>query len=265
MPEENDLNKAPVVTEQDLNNADAVNQQDLNAGVVNQEKQDDKLADGTDANKTVPYAKLKEATDARKVAEEQSQSLQNQMAILQANQQPQVQRPVQQVGSTYEQAMIDLGLTSEDLYGDNIVRVQNRKAELDTALQQHQATSNANNQFIASHSDFIKVVGSVNPATGQIMSLSPEAATLLQKKPYLTNASAQVAYEEVMQARKFAELESKSAVNQEQLNRQELDNISQPLGGSAAGAGTGGDTQQPMMSRQQVQDIEQKLADGENV
>ncbi len=271
---ENDLNNAPVVTEQkeDLNNADVVNQQDLNnADVVNQQEQDDnKLADGTDVDKTVPYAKLKEAADARKLAEEQAAYAQRQLELYQANQ-SQVQQPAQstrQAGSTYEQAVFDLGLTADDLYGENIIKVQNRKAQLDQALQQQQTAYSANSQFVTSHPDFMQVVGSVNPATGTIMSWSQEALTLQQKKPWLVGAfnTAQGAYEAVMAERNLIELEKNAAANKEHLDRQGIDTASQPLGGSAAGGGAAGDVQnQQMMSRKQVEEIEQKLANGEAV
>ncbi len=265
---EEDLNKAQAVTEQDLNKADPVNQQDLNKdGLVGQKEQDDTLADGTDPNKQVPYSKLKEAADGRKAAEEQAANTQRQLEILQANMQGQQQATQpKQVNSTYEQAMLDLGLTADDLYGENMIKVQNRKAELDTALQQFQTAHTANQQFITSHPDFTEVVGSVNPTTGQIMSWSKEASALLQKKPYLAGVvnTAQGAYQAILDERKLVEFEKNAAVNQEHLNRQNLDNASQPLGGSAAGSGGAGDpNNQPMMSREQVQEIERKLVAGE--
>ncbi len=272
--EKTDLNNAGAVDQQDLNKADSVNQQDLNNdGSVDQQEQDGKLADGTDENKTVKYADLKKATDrvaeeskARKAAEEQAAYAQRMLELLQANQPQQTQ---QQAGSTYEQAMIDLGITTDDLYdGANIVKVQNRKAVLDTALQQQQSAFTATKQFVASHSDFTQVVGSVNPTTGFIVAWSQEALSLQQKKPWLAGAfqSAQGAYEAVMQERKLTELETKAAVNQEHLNRQDIDNASLPLGASAAGGGGAGDPQnQRMMTREEVIETERKLANGEEV
>lgn len=265
MPAENkDLNNAQVVIEPDLN-ADVVNQTDLNnTDVVGQENQDKKLADGTDADKTVPYAKLKEATDARKAAEDREKLLQQQVALVTANQQVNQQQIAQQPKSTYEQAMVDLGYTSDDLYGDAIVKVQNRKAELDAALQQQQGAINANVQFVASHSDFNQVVGSVDPTT-KAMIWSPEALSLIQKKPYLAGAfqSAQGVYQAVMDERKLIDFEKKATVNQELANRQGLDNASLPLGGSAVGSGGAADPQnQQLLSKEQVKAIEQDIADG---
>ena len=271
MPEENkDLNNEQSVATQDLNNAESVDQQGLETGTADQQNQDETLADGTSKDKTVKYEDLQKAVAGRKEAEEQTAHARRQLEIFQANAQGQQQavqqQTTQQAGSTYELAMQQLGLTADDLYdGNNVLKIQSRKAELDNALQQQQATSSANNQFITSHPDFTQVVGSVNPATGQIMSLSAEALALLQKKPHLANASAQVAYEEVMQARKFAELEKKEAADKEFANRQNLDNASQPLGGSAAGGGAAGDTQPAMMTRDQVKEIEAKLANDEEV
>ena len=207
MPEQdNDLNIAPPVTEPDLNNADAVNQQDLSNDVVNQTQQDGTLADGTSAEKDVPYSKLKEATDRAKKAEEDLAFSQRNYDLLQANQQGQQQATqVQKAGSTYEQAMLDLGLTADDLYGENMIKVQNRKSELDQAVQVQQSAYNANAQFFTSHPDFTQVVGSVNPATGTIMSWSSEALALQQKKPWLAGAfqTAQGAYEAVIAERRL--------------------------------------------------------------
>ncbi len=260
---ENDLNNTQVVTEQeDLNKADSVDQQDLNSDSVNQEQQDGKLADGTDANKTVKYSELKKATDRAKVAEDQASYAQRQLELLQVSA---TARP-EQAGSTFEQALSDLGFTADDYYGENIIKVQNRKSQLDAAAQQQQMSTSANMQFVNSHPDFAQVVGSVNPATGQIISLSQEALILLQKKPYLANASYQAAYDEVLQARKFAEFESKATVNQEHLNRQGADNVSQPLGGSAAGGGGASDpNNQQMMTRDQQLEIRRKVANGEEI
>ena len=69
-----------------------------------------------------------------------------------------------------------------------------------------------------------------------------------------------------MAERNLLRLESKAAVNQEHLNRQNADLASQPLGGSAAGGGGAGDSQnQQMLSRELVAEIERKLANGEEV
>lgn len=267
--ENNDLNNAQAVTEQDLNSAGSVAQQDLTDQSVNDQTQDGKLADGTDENKTVPYAKLKEAADARKIAEEATAHAQRELELLQANMQGQqqaTQQQTQQPGSTFEQAMQQLGLTDDDLFGENVRKVNILAGQLDAANSQVQNTVNANMQFVNTHPDFSQVVGSVNPSTGQVMSLSQEAMAILQKKPYLANASYEAVYSEVIQARQFKEFETVAAAEKEHLVRAGVDADTLPLGGSAAGGGTGGDNQtQQMMSREAQQEILRKLANNEAV
>jgi hypothetical protein len=265
---ENDLNKDQVVTDPDLT-AGAVAQQDLDTQVVTEDK-DDLLADGTKkADKTVKYSEFEKANEAKKVAEEQTAYAQRQLEIVQ-QQQSQVQQTQQnQPGSTYELAMQQLGFTADDLYdGNNVLKIQNRKAELDNMMQQQQTAAIAQQQFIASHSDFGTVVGSVNPSTGVIMTWSQEAQALKMKKPYLAASfqTAEGAYHAVMDERNLVDLEKKAAVNQEHLNRQGVDLNTAPLGGSAAGGGGAGDPMsQSLLSREATQDIINKLANGEQV
>ena len=258
--ENNDLNSAQVVTEStDLNNADVVNQQDLEAQVV-QEQNQEVLADGTDANKTVPYAKLKEASDARKVAEEQAAHAQRQLELMQVQSQ-QAQQTYVQPKSVSDRALENCGLTADDLYGENIVKFQNEKDRIDTEQRQQQTATMAQQQFVMSHPDSNQVVGSVNPVTKQFMA-SPELLALLQKKPHLTGAcnSVEIAYELVMQERQLNDLQKTNSVTQEQQTRQNIDNKTQPLGGSAAGGTGGGTTQgQGLMTREQVLEIEASL------
>lgn len=275
MPE-TDLNKVGAVAQQDLNKADVVNQQDLdNAGVVDQQKQDDKLADGTDANKDVKYSDLKKATDranteaeARKAAEEQAAYAQRQLELMQQQAVVQANAP-QQPLSPMEQALVDCGLTADELYvGENYVKVINRKDQILNANQQQQQIVNANQQFIAQHPDVSQVVGSVNPMTGQIMTCSPELMAILAKKQYLAGActTVQATYDIVLQERKLAEFEKAQASNQEHQNRQEVDSNTLPMGGSAAGGGgTGDPNNQSLMTREQVLAIREKMANGEEI
>ena len=269
MTDENtDLNTSQSVADTDLNKAQTVVVQDLNQSVTG--AQDETLADGSKkSEKTVKYEEFEKANVAKKAAEDalalteqklaQSVNLQQQAAY---NQQAvQTQLP----NSTYELAMQQLGLTDEDLYGENIRKVTIRTSELDSILQQQKNELAVNQQFIASHPDFTQVVGSVNTATGQIAILSQEALLLQQKKPYSFN-SAQSAYEAVMEQREIAELRKTDTANKEYLARQGVDNSTAPLGGSAAGVGGAGDTNnQQMMSREQVLEIRQKVANGEQV
>ncbi len=277
METKTDLNSAGTVDQQDLKNADVVNQQDLNndAGSVDQQNQDAKLADGTDADKTVKYSDLKKATDAkneaeeaRKAAEEQAAYSQRQLELMQQQQLVNA-NPPQRPLSSMEQALADCGVTTDDLYdGANLVKVQNRKDEIDHARLQQQQANFTNQQFIIQHPDINQVVGSVNPTTGQIMSVSPELIALLSKKPHLAGAcvTAEIAYDLVMQERELNKFTKTQASTEEHKNRQEIDNVSQPLGGSAAGgSGAGEINGQRMMTREQVLETERKLEAGEIV
>jgi hypothetical protein len=262
MTDENkDLNIAQPVTEsQDLNNADVVNQPDLTAQPV-QEQNQEVLADGTDANKDVPYSKLKEATDARKVAEEQAAHAQRTLELYQA-QTAQAQQTYVQPKSVSDQALDNCGFTADDLYGENIVKFQNEKDRIDSAQRLQDQTTMAQQQFVMSHPDSNQVVGSVNPVTGQFIG-SPELLALLAKKPHLTGAcnSVEIAYELVMQERQLNELQKTQTITQEQQTRQTIDNKTQPMGGSAAGGMGGGSPQgQGLMTREQVLEIEAGLS-----
>lgn len=272
METKTDLNNAGTVDQQDLNNADLVNQQDLNndAGSVDQQKQDEKLADGTDANKDVKYSDLKKATErattaeeARKVAEEQAAYAQRQLEL--AEQQRLINANPQQVKSEAEQALEDLGLTSEDLYGENQLKFIERKDQITNSRLQQQQGIRLVQQFVSSHPDINQIVGSVNPATGQIVSPNAEVLALVTKKPYLAGATLEMIYDAVVQERRIAEFEKSQAALKEHRARTGVDNDTLPLGGSAAGGGAAGDVQQNLMTREQTAEIERKLANGEIV
>ncbi len=256
---ENDLNTDQVITDPDLNNADAVDQQSLTDQVATDQNQE-VLADGTDVDKTVKYSELKKATDARKVAEEQAAYAQRQLELMQSQQQV----PATPLSST-EQAMKELGLTADDLYGSNQLLVLNRKDQLDAQKMQQQNSAMMNQQFVATHPDASQVVGSVNPGTGQIMTMSPELAGILAIKPYLRGAciDVQSTYNIVMQERKLKEYETKQASINEHQVRQGVDNTTLPLGGSAAGGGGAVSQNQKLLTREQVAETERKIASGE--
>lgn len=208
--------------------------------------------------------KRKDAESAQTTAEQQVQLARDQMAVMQA-------APVQaqaQPKTTYEQAMADCNVTAEDLslYPEKMVDVMNKKEQLDRAINAQQANQFTNQTFINAHPDYGDVVGRVGP-TGQTIP-SAEITEILQRKPHLTAAayaSSQGAYNIVMDERKLTKFEKDKAALDEHKNRQELDNETQPLGGSAAGGGTAGDVQQKMMTREQVLEVEAKLARGEAV
>ena len=261
MADENkDVNKTQVVTEPE----DANKEQ-----VVTAPGEITEPANQTEGNqdKTVPYDRFKEVNDQKKAAEEQAMQAQRTLELYQANVAGQQQGQQQEVAkTTLDQALLNCGVIADEMYGEAQVRVLNEKSRLDAVQMKSQQSMNADIQFIASHPDIAQVVGSVNPATGQLISMSPEAVTLLQKKPHLAGVSLQVAYNEIIQERKFKEYESKTTVNQEHLNRQDADNVSQPLGGSAAGGGGAGDpNSQQMMTREQQQDIRNRIANGEEI
>ena len=257
MPE-NDVNNTQAVTEPE----DADKEQ-----VVTAPGETIDPANQTEENQAVPYERFKEVNDQKKAAEEQTMQAQRDNDLLRAQMQGQQMAQPQQIAqTTLDQAMINCGVTADDMYGEAQVRVFNEKSRLDSTLQQQQMATNENMQFINSHPDFSQVVGSVNPATGQIISWSQEALKLGQEQPWLQNASAQGMYQAIIQARELAEFKSKAEVNQEHLNRQGVNIASQPLGGSAAGGGGAGDpNKQQMYTREQVAEIERKLANGEEV
>lgn len=266
---ENDLNTDQVITDPDLNNADAVDQQSLTDQVATGQNQE-VLADGTDVDKTVKYSELKKAiagrdeeAAARKAAEEQATYAQRQLELMQMQQQ---KVPAQQLSST-EQAMKELGLTADDLYGSNQLLVLNRKDQLDAQKMQQQNSAMMNQQFVATHPDASQVVGSVHPVTGQLMTMSPELIGIFAMKPYLRGAciDVQSSYNIVMQERKFKEYETQQASIQEHQIRQEVDNTTLPLGGSAAGGGGAGvvSQNQKLLTREQVAETERKIASGE--
>lgn len=263
---DNDLNKDQSVTDPDLNSADAVNQQDLTDQSVTDQNQD-VLADGTSKDKTVKYSEFEKANKRAKEAEEAQMTAQRQLELYQAQVQGQLQaqqtQQVQQGPKTNtERAMAELGLTVDDLYGENQVKLMNRKEQLDAVTAQNQNAAFANLQFIATHPDTSQIVGSVNPTTGNIMTKSPELAAILAKKPYLVNAcvSVQATYEIVMQERKLADFEKNKAVDEEVRTRQGVDNATAPLGGSAAGGGGSGEVTQGqrLLTREQSRDLEAK-------
>lgn len=267
---EKDLNNEQSVASQDLNNADAVNQQDLQNDLVNQTQSDGTLADGSDADKkTVKYSEFQKANDAKKVAEEaqitaeeQTATAQRQLELLQMQKLADA-NPVQPKTSA-EQALANLGLTADQLYGEDIVRFTAEKDRIDAVNQQNQQVIAGVQQFVVNHSDINEVVGSVNPATGQIVSPNAEVLALLVKKPYLRQSTTEAIYNAVLDARRLAEFEKTAGVNKEHENRQNADNASAPMGGSAAGGGGSEQNHKTtLLSREQVKAEETKIAAGE--
>jgi len=271
MAPENDLNKDQSVTGSDLNSADVVNQPDLNkdAGSVDQQNLD-VLADGTPTDKTVKYADLKKAVDdknvavtAQKAAEEQTLHAQRQLELMAQQQQPTATPTAPAL--IEDQALKDLGITADELYGENVVLYQKRVNQLSQAQQQQNQAQFANQQFMMSHPELNQVVGNVNPANGQITTASPELYAILGKKPYLANScgTLQGAYEIVMQERKITKLENAGDPNKNNKPADKVATATDPLGGSAGGGSGGGEmSPQGLLSRDQVAQIDADFASG---
>ena len=266
-----DLNKTDqsVAGTEDLNNAQVVTEPDLTAS--GQGDKPEKLADGTDENKTVPYTELKKAIDGKKAAEEQAteaaaqtQLLQNQMAVMAANQNQPVQQ-VQQPLSDYDQAKTDLGLADEAYMAeDQRSKVYARMTEIMNARSQQVAAGLANQQFESSHPDFGSVVGLRNPLTGQIQPTA-EISTILTKKPHLTAAayaSSEGAYKIVIEQREIDKLQQQNTVTEEHLKQQEIDTKLAPVSGAAAAGGAVTATGAAVTVEQQ-QAMEERVASGE--
>ncbi len=262
MPDENnDLNTDQVVTDQDLNNADAVDQQNLQDPPV-QDQTQDVLADGTPKDKTVKYEELEKAVQGRKAAEEQAAHAQRQLDLISMNaQQQQVQTAPK---STSQQALDSLGITADDLFGENVVKYQEAVNQLNNAQTQQNNAVMQTQEFMMTHPDIASVVGSVNPMTGRIMQATPEIMALVQKKPYLRQASVQDLYLAVQDERKFSEYQKTATIQKEHQTRAGVKTETQPMGGSAAGGGgAGSQGSQNLMTREQVLDMERRLAAGE--
>jgi len=261
-----DLNTVQSVTEPDLE-AEVVVQPDLNtdADSVDQQNQD-VLADGTTPDKTVKYSELQKQVEARKAAEEQAAFAQRQLELMAQQQQfHQAQQPAARL-TNEEQALQDLNLSADDLYGSNIVEYTKRLNQINYAQYQQSQEVAATQQFIASHPDVGQAVGSINPATGQLVNVSPELAAILTKKPYLIGACNTLsnAYQVVLDERRLANVDTQTTEQKAANIQRKVDVATAPLGGSAAGGGGGNGSSQgtAMLSREQVAQIDADIAAG---
>ncbi len=259
--ENNDVNTTQVVTEtQDANTEQVVIAQDVNTDVVDQQSTEQA---GENQDQSVPYERFKEVNDAKKVAEEQAAYAQRQLDLINMNaQQQQVQTAPKTVS---EQALANLGITEDDLYEPkNIIKYQEAVTQINNAQAQQSNAVMQTQEFMMTHPDIANVVGSVNPVTGQIMQASPELLALVAQKPYLRQASTQDLYLAVQDERKFSEYQKTAVIQKEHQTRTGVKTETQPLGGSAAGGGgSGSQGSQQMLTREQSQDIERRLAAGE--
>jgi hypothetical protein len=261
--ENNDVNNGQAVTDpQDANTEQVVTAPDVNTDVVNQQ-----VADNAAQNQeAVPYDRFKEVNEAKKVAEEARLHAERQLELYQQAAQQQVQ-PVQQQApkSVAQMALDSLGLTADDLYGENLIRYHETKDQINAAQLQQSNARMADQQFIRAHPDVTQVVGSVNPATGQLMTASPELNQILMTKPYLASActTVEAAYNIVLEQRQLAELNKTAAVSKEHLIRNNVQAATQPLGGSAAGGGGSGEQSgQGLLNRDQVAQIQADIDAG---
>ncbi len=247
-------------------NAGGTDQQDTGKKGVTADGQQD-TTQGAAGNQD-EVAGLKEAAKAerekRQLAEEALRVSNEQMAILQANP-VQVQAQVQQPVTTYEQAMVDVGVDKDYMSPDDTIKVMARKDQLDANKNAQTSQIAANQQFAFSHSDYSDVVGR---QVGTQFVPSAELAELLQRKPHLrasVYASSEGAYQAVMDERELKKLKENQTVLDEHQKRAGIDTDTAPMGGSAAGGGGGGDIEPGLMSREQSLEIRRKLASGERV
>ena len=155
-----------------------------------------------------------------------------------------------------------MGITEDDLFGEHQIRFLARKDQIDAAKAQQQQAISSVQQFIASHPDINEVVGSVNPATGQIIAPSAKVLALVAKKSYLAGATLQMLYDSVVESDKLTEFEKVAATNTEHQTR--VDDATLPMGASAAGgSGGSGGIQQQWISREEQNEIRRKAETGE--
>ena len=184
-------------------------------------------------------AGLKAAAEAerkkRQDAEAQAQLLRDQLTVANATQQQaQIAAPL----SDYDQAKTNLGLAGEEY----IEEAQRGKiyAEINritNARNQQSAQLSTNQSFISLHPDYNEVVGRY---AGTQFIPSAEITELVQRKPYLAAtalASAEGAYQIVMDERKLKTLDQQTTVQEEHLNQQGIATKLAPVSGAAAAGG----------------------------
>jgi hypothetical protein len=151
--EEDDVNKTQSVTEPV---ADTKDQTDV---------KDADIVTGDDVNKTqsvtedtVPYSRFKEVNDAKSQAEQRAAALE--MALQQGN-----QRQAERV-NPYEAVLNRLGFQKDDFLNAE------QQTQVFSELLQMMSVNQAGQNFVQSHPDFSKVVGTDGP-TGQFVPAAP--------------------------------------------------------------------------------------------
>ena len=156
----------------------------------------------------IPKQRLDSVLEKQRAAEEKAALLEQYIQLVQANQsqQPPAQ-PAAPVQSSYERALNELGLQSEEyLSTSQQVKVLNKAREYDeVANQARQQQMNAfvsQQTFITQHPDYYDVVGTVNPITRQfvmaeplnnVIKKNPQLAIAIQSSPYAMQLAYQLA------------------------------------------------------------------------
>lgn len=199
MPDPNDVNNNPVVTDSGVVEAPPTEQTDVSQ--VTTDKGEQSKADGqqeaaaapavqTEEHDPVPYSRFKEVTDAKNAAQEENDQLRNHLNAvggqnqnIDQNQLQTGQQPTQQEGVTL-QVMKSMGIDPDLATPVEMAQVNDKVMSLMVQGIQQQ---NQNQNFIATHADFAQVVGQSDPKTGQFI-YAPPLARVLQKEPQLLSA-----------------------------------------------------------------------------
>lgn len=159
--------------------AGAADQQTGDAGAAGGQQAATTPAAGENQNSQVDAFKAKalDETNKRQTAEAENATLKQQLAIAQANP-VQGQSAGQQTLSVAAQIGDKLGFGTDVNYYTN-----EQMMSVNNAIFQAQAVQADQKAFISQHSDFADVVGTVNPATNQIIQLAPPIQRYLAKNP----------------------------------------------------------------------------------
>ena len=231
----------------DVNSAQSIAEEDVNAQVVQEQSVDSQVATDDkspasekqaqdDVNEAkIPRSRLNEEIAKTKAAEQQAQLMQDQVTLMQTSQVQTTQ--VQQPKTAYEQSIAALGYDPDYLTEVERGKVLAHMVETMNTQNSQGAQVLANQQFINEHPDYNEAVGK---QVGNQFLPSAEIAEILLRKPHLkaaAYASSQGAYQIVIDERKLKELEEKTAVNDEHLKQNDIDNQTAPVSGAAAGGG----------------------------
>jgi hypothetical protein len=198
--------------------------------------------------------------EKRQAAEQAAQQAQDQLRLAMSN--PPEQQQVQQTPKDiYEQ----MGLGPDDYPTVE----QQKKIDAYRFQQQQQNFAQATNQqFVSTHPDFTDAAGQIDFSRNRLIP-SAELQKILAEKPWKANAayaSAQGAYEIVMEERQVKKMQEQQKVYEKQQTQQEIDNKTAPMSGAAAGGGASVPVNQQAAALQTPQDVaamEARVAAGE--